>query len=103
MPENTQNETTSNFDFEAVAPQVTLGQPVVYISTKGKQKAAFVVGTPETVEEGTSLPVLLPGQLHLAVFTWGAGTYLPRLQVPFEGLGAQTDEEGNPKGYWKLV
>ncbi len=103
MPENTQNETTPDFDFEAVAPKVTIGQAVQYISTKGKVKAALVVGTPDTVEEGTHLPALLPGQLHLAVFTWSVGTFIPRLQVPFEGLGAQTDDEGNPKGFWKLV
>lgn len=101
MPENTQNETPA-FDFEAVAPEVKLGQAVQYISTKGKVKLALVVGTPETVEEGTSLPVLLPGQLHLAVFTWSAGTFLPRLQVPFEGLGAPS-EDGTEVGFWKLV
>ena len=102
MPENTQN-TTPDFDFESVAPKVALGQSVQYISSKGKVKLALVVGTPETVEEGTSLPALLPGQLHLAVFTWSAGTFLPRLQVPFDGLGATTNEEGAPVGFWKLI
>lgn len=101
MPENTPNP-TNDLDFEAVAPQVPLGASVQYVSTKGKVKLAIVVGTPDTVEEGTSLPVLLPGQLHLAVFTWRAGTFLPRLQVPFEGLGAP-QEDGTEVGFWKLI
>lgn len=104
MPENTQN--TNDLDFQVTAPTVQLGQSVEYVGTKGKTKLALVVGTPETVEEGTHLPTLGEGQLHLAVFTWAVGTFTPRLSVPFEGTvadNAEFQEEGQTVGVWRLI
>lgn len=104
MPENT--PTTPDFDFKVEVPTVKLGQSVEYVGTKGKSKLALVVGTPENVEEGTSLPTLSEGQLHLAVFTWAVGTFVPRLNVPFEGAvegNAEFQEEGQTVGVWRLI
>jgi hypothetical protein len=106
MPENTQDNTTPAFDFDVEVPKVTLGTAVEYVGTKGKIKLGLVVGTPETVEEGTALPALLPGQLHIAVFTWSVGTFVPRLNVPFEGLvsgNTEFQEDGKAVGVWRIA
>jgi len=97
---------TESLAFQPTVPTVTLGQPVVYIGTKGHPKAAFVVATPESMDPDTSLPDLGEGQLHLAVWTWGAGTYIPRLSVPFEALVADNgdfQEDGKTVGAWRLA
>jgi len=88
-------------------PKVTLGQPVQYVGTKGLAKAAFVVGTPDTVEEGHSLPTLSEGQLHIVVWEFSKGHFTPRLNVPFEGQVADNAEfqngDGTPVGFWRLA
>lgn len=55
----------------------------VYNSTDGKQKSAMVIGTPETVVEGTSIPVLAEGQVHILVFSL-KGKVSPRYNVVAE-------------------
>lgn len=86
-------------------PELILGQPVIYIGTKGVQKAALVVNTPETVKEGTALPALEPGQIHLVTWTHSAAHFTPRYNVPFEGLVADAldfQEDGQTVGVWKV-
>lgn len=52
------------------APTVGLMQPVVYISGKGKAKAALVIGTKDTVQPGTSLGYTLDaGEVTIQVFS----------------------------------
>lgn len=91
---------------KSTIPAVKVGTPVIYVGTKGKQKLALVVGTPETIEEGTSLPTLNEGQVHLAVWGFNGG-FRPRLNVPFESVIADdpefTNDEGQPVGFWKLT
>lgn len=58
-----------------------LGTPVQYIASNGKPKLAFVLGTPETISEGTEIPTLSEGQLHLTVFSPNGNIY-PRHNVP---------------------
>ena len=69
-------------------------------------KKAFVVGTPETVEEGHSLPTLNEGQLYLTVWEFSAGHYVPKGPVVFEGLVADSTEFKNDEGktinVWRL-
>lgn len=87
-------------------PTVTLGQAVTYVGTKGLPKAAFVVGTQETVEEGHSLPTLNEGQLHIVVWEFSKGHFTPRTSVPFEGQIADNtefqNEDGNTVAFWRL-
>lgn len=77
-------------------PKVKIGENVIYVSTKGYQKAAFVLNTQETVVEGKSLPELAENQLHLAVLSVMSGM-TPRFSVPFQG-DVDADATG---GYWK--
>lgn len=88
----------------ATTSKVKVGQNVIYVSTKGYEKAAIVVNTPETVVAGKAIPELNGGQLHLLVFSLTNGIS-PRLSVPsladIEGNSDFTDSEGKPIGYWK--
>ncbi len=90
-----------------IAPKVTPGQNVTYVGTKGHPKAAFVVNTPDTLDEGTSLPALSEGQVHLVVWDWSAMHFTPRMNVPFEGIVADNTEfngeDGQTVGAWKLA
>lgn len=91
---------------EVTVPQVALGQNVIYVGTKGHPKTAIVINTPDSVDEGTSLAVLDPGQLHLAVWTHSAGGFTPRANVPYEGLVKDNmefqNDSGTPVGFWRL-
>lgn len=79
-----------------------LSESVIYVSTNGFEKAALVIGTPESVKPGHSTPTLEGGARHLSIFTLkGAST---RQSVPSqdEALAALGEgEEGTPTGYWK--
>lgn len=88
---------------EAITTAVKLGQTVRYVSTRGLSKLALVTATPETVTEGTSVPSLTEGQVHLMVI--GITTHAsPRLNVPsaesVQGNEDFTDSDGNPVGVW---
>ena len=63
-------------------PAVACGTTVFYNDTKGHKKMAFVTGTPETVVEGTRLPTLNEGELHLTVVS-PSGSIYNRRNVPF--------------------
>lgn len=81
-----------------------LGQNVTYVSTKGYEKAALVVGTPESILDGHNYPTLAEGERHLLVFTLGGVS--PRLNVRTQDqalatINEETGEEVAPKGYWK--
>jgi hypothetical protein len=97
--EVTMTETISN-------TTVKLGQPVEYISTRGKSKLAFVTATPETVAEGTSVPELSEGQVHLMVVGILTGTS-PRLNVPsaasVEGNDDFVNGDGAQVGVWRPI
>lgn len=88
-------------------PTVQLGQSVIYVGSKGLPKQAFVVGTPESVEEGHSLPTLSEGQLYLTVWEFSAGHYVPKGPVAFEGQVEGNVEFQNSDGtsinVWRLV
>lgn len=80
---------------------VALGQMVTYVSSQGLQKAAMVIGTPESVQEGHSLPVPEDGQAHLLVFTVKGSS--ARLSVPSKALAETIEDftvDGNLVGYF---
>lgn len=58
-----------------------LGQAVTYTDTRGRQKAAFVIGTNDSVEPGHDLPVPEEGHAHLAIFS-PSGQVYTRHNVP---------------------
>ena len=92
---------------QTAIPTVTLGQSVVYIGSKGLPKQAFVVGTPESDEEGHSLPALSEGQLYLVVWEFGKAHYVPKGPIPFAGQVEDSTEFKNDEGktinVWQLV
>lgn len=75
------------------AQNVTLGMSVLYVDSRGRQKVAVVTGTPESVQEGTNLPVPAEGQANLIVFG-GKSVYF-RYQVPSAALVEQIKAQGN--------
>lgn len=92
-------ETTTETTPDVAVPHVTIGTFVTYISGKGKQKPALVLGTPDTIEEGTNLGFTLhPGQLTLKVFSPSGGVE-DKKHVDFAGLKA-TDGEA-PVRVWQ--
>lgn len=81
---------------------VSLGQSVTYVSSTGLQKAAIVIGTPESVEPGHSIPVPESGQVHLLVFSFRGVS--PRLSVPSKALAETIEDftvDGNLVGYFQ--
>lgn len=94
-------------DSATVVPEVKLGQSVVYIGSKGLPKQAFVVGTPESVKDGHSLPALSEGQLYLTVWEFSAGHYVPKGPIPFIGQVEDSTEFKNDEGttinVWQLA
>ena len=90
----------------SVIPTVSLGQPVVYVSGKGHEKLALVVGTPDSVVPGSSLPELNEGQLYIAVWEFGYAHFVPKEPTPHfsqvEGNSELTNDEGVSVNYWKL-
>jgi hypothetical protein len=58
-----------------------LGQPVTYTDSRGYQKAAFVVGTSDSVQPGHDLPVPDEGHAHLAIFS-PTGAVYARHNIP---------------------
>lgn len=86
-------------------PNATLLQPVVYIGTKGHKKAALVIGTPESIDEGTQVPVPSEGYLHLLVFSPTGNAY-PKFNVPSEEVAKtipdyHADDNGNLREVWR--
>lgn len=65
-----------------------LARWAVYTSTDGFEKAAKIVGTPQSVKPGTDVPVPDEGRVHLLVFSPTGKTYT-RTNVP-EGTGPGT-------------
>lgn len=84
----------------ATATKIKLGQAVTYIDSKGHEKAAIVIGTPESVVEGTSLSPLEDGQLNLFVIAPHRGPY-NRLNVPSAESASDLDGEAASNS-WKL-
>ena len=60
---------------------VQLGQNVTYISAKGQKKAALVIGTHESIEEGTSVPQPEEFALNLLIFS-PTGSVYAKANVP---------------------
>lgn len=54
---------------------LSLAQTARYVDTKGHEKVALVVGTPESVAEGTDLQTLNPGHYIVTVFSPSGRTY----------------------------
>jgi len=80
-----------------------VGDMVVYISAKGYERPALVIGTPETVQEGHSLPPLEDGALNLLTFT-GRGRTSVKFNVPNKELAMkpQFQVDGGPaQAIWK--
>ena len=92
---------------KTATPNVALMSPIVYVGSKGLPKAALVVGTPETVQPGHSLPELNEGQLHIIVWEFSAGHFVPKLNVPYVATVAENDEfknaDGVTVGVWQLA
>lgn len=66
-----------------VAPSLfTLGQDVTYVDTKGHIKVAKIIGTSDTIAQGSSLAVPAFNEAHLFVFGLN-GSYV-RTSVPSE-------------------
>lgn len=89
----------------SVNTKIQLGTAVTYVSSKGYQKLAFVIATPETVKPGHDLLELSEGFLHLMVFA-PSGIY-PRFSVPSEEVAKEIPDfavDGDEiKGIWKPV
>lgn len=85
---------------------VKLGQAVEYVSTTGKTKMALVTGTPETIVEGTRVPTLTEGQVHLAVYSIATG-WSSRLNVPSAESVSDNDgfrdSDGNAIGVYRVI
>lgn len=81
-------------------PVYKLGDHVTYISGKGKQKLALVLGTPETIEEGSSLGFTLKeGQATLLVFS-PSGRQEYKKHVDFAGIAAANTDQA-PVRVWQ--
>lgn len=77
----------------AIKKAVKLGQTVTYVSTKGLQKLALVIGTPESIAQGHfNVPQLDTDRLHLLVIS-PTGNQYTRYSVPTEALAKQEDAE----------
>lgn len=76
-----------------------LGQMVTYVSTKGYEKAAMVVGTPESILPGHDYPVPAEGQRHLLVFALSGIS--PRLNVPESGTVDAESGVPTVAGVWR--
>lgn len=80
-----------------------VGDFVVFISNKGYERPALVIGTPETVQEGHSLPPLEDGALNLLTFT-GKGRMSVKFNVPNKHLAEKPafQVDGGPaQAIWK--
>ena len=80
----------------------TIGEFVTYIDSKGHSKPALITGTPESVQDGTELPVPSEGQLHLMIFS--PISIYPRFSVPSEAVANSIPDftvEGLLTNYWK--
>lgn len=71
----------------------TIGQIVTYTDTKGHPKPALVLGTIDTIVDGTDLPVPTENEAHLTVF--GFGKCYTKLNVPSQALVEQMATQGN--------
>lgn len=65
-----------------------LGTAVEYRDGNGRRKAAFVVGTPETIDPGTDVEAPESGAVHLVVFSPTGARYMS-YNIP-EGEGPHT-------------
>lgn len=74
-----------------------LGDAVYYITSRGTAAAALVTGTPESVREGTSVPVPQGRELTLLVLS-PSGNGFTRQAVPYVD-DAET-VEGSPVRVW---
>lgn len=72
---------------------LTLGQIVTYTDTKGHPKPAMVLGTIDTIVDGTDLPVPYENEAHLSVF--GYGKCYTKLNVPSAAMVEQMVAQGN--------
>jgi hypothetical protein len=77
-----------------------LGSQVTYTDTKGNDKLAFIIGTSESVTEGTSLPVPNEGQFHISVWS-PSGRIYPKASVPLASTVKDNDGYKNEDG--KLI
>lgn len=75
---------------KAATPTVECGSNVTYVDHKGHEKHAIVTGTPASVVEGTSLPTLKDGELHIHVVS-PSGRHYNRKNVSHESLVVQPD------------
>lgn len=96
----------TNTNTNTTAKTAELGETVTYVSTKGFEKAAIVVGTPDSILPGHSYPELEGGERHLLILTLGGIT--PRMSVPSQeealaalAESAEEGEEVTAVGYWK--
>jgi hypothetical protein len=77
-----------------------LGSDVTYTDTQGQQKYAKIVGTKDSISEGTGLPTLSDDQFHIVVFS-PAGSIYFRHNVPLAKSVKDNDGFRNSEG--KLV
>lgn len=93
------SDTDTTTEAPKVAASVKLGQAVAYISTNGKQKLAFVVGTSDTIDSSDHVPsVESPAHAHLEVHSPTGNVYL-RHNVP----SADAAEEGQTVNVYREV
>lgn len=84
-----------------------LGDPVTYISSKGKSKLAFVIGTPDSIDDGGSIPALDDGYRHLLIIS-PSGRFQTRHSVPNKADTASDEfktqnpdfDAANPVNIW---
>lgn len=77
---------------------LNLAQDVRYIDTKGHTKVAKVVGTPDSVVEGTDLPTLNEGHYTVIIFSPSGRVYgkhsVPDSDDEAVNLSEYTNEDG---------
>lgn len=82
----------------------TLGDTVNYFDTRGRQKMAFITGTPESIDPEGEIPRPQVGYAHLLVFS-PSGQVYAKASVPLKALAEGIEDytiDGVLGGYFDL-
>lgn len=82
---------------ETVKTLAPLNTFVVYLSSMGDRKSALVIGTPDSITPGTSVPVPAENERHLLVFSPTGNSY-PKHSVPM--ATDLDDPDGRTTNVW---
>lgn len=88
--------TVENAETVKLAP---LNSFVTYLSSKGDRKSALVIGTPDSITPGTSVPVPAENERHLLVFSPTGAAYAKH-SVPMATPDYDTNEDARSTNIW---